>query len=104
MQEAYDWCNRYKVSGRQAELQQAWDLYYHIFKRIHKQLPTMTTLDLNYVAPALMRAQGLELAVPGTYIAGQPVVTIASFASKLQVISSKQRPRRLTIHGGEVWA
>ena len=43
----------------------------------------------------------MELAVPGTYIAGEPLVTIAAFAPTLAVISSKQRPRKLTIHGGD---
>lgn len=35
-----------------------------------------------------------------------PVVTIASFAPQLVVITSKQRPRKLTIHGsnGEDYA
>lgn len=27
-------------------LLQAWDLYYHVFRRIDKQLPSLTTLDL----------------------------------------------------------
>ena len=45
--------------------------------------------------------QQLELAVPGTYIAGEPVVTIAAFAPQLHVITSKQRPRKLTIHGSD---
>lgn len=49
----------------------------------------------------LPHSQGMELAVPGTYIAGEPLVTIAAFAPQLQVISSKQRPRKLTIHGGD---
>ena len=26
---------------------QAWDLYYHVFRRIDKQLPSLTTLDLH---------------------------------------------------------
>jgi FKBP12-rapamycin complex-associated protein len=30
-----------------------------------------------------------------------PVVTIASFAPELVVITSKQRPRKLTIHGSD---
>ncbi len=45
--------------------------------------------------------QGLELAVPGTYIVGEATVTIASFAPQLHVITSKQRPRKLTIHGSD---
>lgn len=36
---------------------QAWDLYYHVFKRINKQLHSLTTLELQYVSPALVRAQ-----------------------------------------------
>lgn len=39
--------------------------------------------------------------MPGTYLAGSPVVTIAAFAQQLVVITSKQRPRKLTIHGSD---
>ena len=39
--------------------------------------------------------------MPGTYIAGEPLVTIAAFAPQLHVITSKQRPRKLTIHGSD---
>lgn len=40
------------------------------------------------------------------YISDSPVVTIKSFAPQLEVITSKQRPRKLTIHGsnGEDYA
>lgn len=82
------------------------------------------------VSPELLECRNLELAVPGTYRAGKieltisqehlvinlscltkmyvhffisesPVVTIASFATQLVVITSKQRPRKLTIHGND---
>ena len=99
--EAHEWCNKYRVSRKDSELHQAWDLYYHVFKRINKQLPSLTTLQLQYVAPALVRAQNLELVVPGTYAAGEPVVPITSFVPTLHVITSKQRPRKLTINGGD---
>ncbi|GMP38639.1 hypothetical protein CsSME_00009804 [Camellia sinensis var. sinensis] len=84
----------------------AWDLYYHVFRRIDKQLQTLTTLDLQSVSPELLECRNLELAVPGTYRADSPVVTISSFAPQLVVITSKQRPRKLTIHGsnGEDYA
>lgn len=39
--------------------------------------------------------------MPGTYLAGEPVVTISAFAPQLHVITSKQRPRKLTIHGSD---
>ncbi|XP_042007638.1 serine/threonine-protein kinase TOR-like [Salvia splendens] len=99
--EAYECCMRYRRTGNDADLTQAWDLYYHVFRRIDKQLQTLTTLDLQSVSPELLECRDLKLAVPGTYIADSPVVTIASFAPQLVVITSKQRPRKLTIHGSD---
>ncbi|KAH9655476.1 serine/threonine-protein kinase TOR [Citrus sinensis] len=74
--EAYDCCMKYKRTGKDAELTQS-------------------------VSPELLECRNLELAVPGTYRADSPVVTIASFATQLVVITSKQRPRKLTIHGSD---
>ncbi|CAL9754588.1 unnamed protein product [Musa acuminata subsp. burmannicoides] len=101
LQEARDCCLKYKNTGKDAELTQAWDLYYHVFRRIDKQLPSLTTLDLQSVSPELLKCHDLELAVPGTYRADAPLVTIATFAPQLIVITSKQRPRKLTIHGSD---
>lgn len=91
-----------------------------MFKKIEKQLPQLATLDLQYVSPDLLKARNLELAVPGTYPifvsprsdsnvhclagtyqSGRPIITIVSFATKLMVISSKQRPRRLVLRGSD---
>ncbi|MCD7451124.1 hypothetical protein HAX54_009736 [Datura stramonium] len=44
--EAFECCMKYRRTGKDAELTQAWDLYYHVFRRIDKQLQTLTTLDL----------------------------------------------------------
>ncbi|ERM95810.1 serine/threonine-protein kinase TOR isoform X2 [Amborella trichopoda] len=101
LQEAYECCLKYGRTGKKAELTQAWDLYYHVFKRIDKQLPSLMTLDLQSVSPKLLNCCNLELAVPGTYRAGGPLITIARFAPQLVVITSKQRPRKLTIHGSD---
>ncbi|KAG6421928.1 hypothetical protein SASPL_118488 [Salvia splendens] len=74
--EAYECCMRYRRTGNDADLTQS-------------------------VSPELLECRDLKLAVPGTYIADSPVVTIASFAPQLVVITSKQRPRKLTIHGSD---
>lgn len=71
--------------GNSKDLNQAWDLYYHVFRRIVRQLPQLTTLELHYVSPNLLKCQNLELAVPGSYAPGQPVVRIAYFQSSLEV-------------------
>ncbi len=49
----------------ESDLNRAWDLYYHVFRRINKQLPQLTTLELQYVSPNLLHANNLQLAVPG---------------------------------------
>jgi len=41
------------------------------------------------------------LVCPGTYRSGEPIVRIGSFVPTLNVISSKQRPRKLTIMGSD---
>ncbi|KAJ3676103.1 hypothetical protein LUZ60_003515 [Juncus effusus] len=99
--DARECCLKYRTTGKTADITQAWDLYYHVFRRIDKQLPSLTTLDLQFVSPELLKCRNLELAVPGTYCADLPIVTIANFAPQLVVITSKQRPRKLTIHGSD---
>ncbi|KAJ3083694.1 phosphatidylinositol kinase- protein kinase tor1, partial [Quaeritorhiza haematococci] len=101
LQEALDWCKKYKRTLNQNDLNQAWDLYYIVFRKINRQLPQLTLLDLQYVSPKLLAARDLDLAVPGTYRSGEPVIKIASFVPTLTVITSKQRPRKLTIKGSD---
>lgn len=59
------------------------------------------SLDLTYVSPKLKDAKDLELAVPGTYQSGKPIIRILSFDHVLTVIPSKQRPRKMTLRGSD---
>ncbi|EPX74347.1 phosphatidylinositol kinase Tor2 [Schizosaccharomyces octosporus yFS286] len=99
--EARDCCIRFEQTGDISDLNQAWDLYYQVFKKIRKQLPQLTTLDLQYVSPKLLYVHDLDLAVPGTYVSGKPVIRIVKFYPTFNVITSKQRPRRLSIRGSD---
>ncbi|SHO77966.1 Similar to S.cerevisiae protein TOR1 (PIK-related protein kinase and rapamycin target) [Malassezia sympodialis ATCC 42132] len=103
LNEAREYVRRYRQHGEINDLNQAWDLYYHVFKRITKQLPASNSvqLALQYVSPKLLALRDLELAVPGTYVSGQPIVRITQFEPVVLVISSKQRPRRLKIKGSD---
>lgn len=83
----------------EAALNQAWDLYYTVFRRINKQLPAMTTLELDQCSPNLYNAKNLELSVPGTYNIDGSYVKIERFITNVQVITSKQRPRKIIIRG-----
>ncbi|KAI8680998.1 Non-specific serine/threonine protein kinase [Fusarium keratoplasticum] len=101
LKEAQDWCRQYETSQDVNDLNQAWDLYYQVFRRISRQLPQVTTLELTYCSPKLLNAKNLDLAVPGTYKSGQPIVRIMSFETTFSVINSKQRPRKLNINGSD---
>jgi FKBP12-rapamycin complex-associated protein len=104
--EAREWCRQYETSRDPTDISTAWDLYYQVFRRIGRQLPQMTSLELTYCSPKLLNARNLDLAVPGTYRSGAPIVRIISFGTTLSVINSKQRPRKLSIMGsdGETYA
>lgn len=101
LQEAREWCFTYRQSGDMGDLNQAWDLYYQVFRRIARQLPQLNNLELTYVSPRLLAARDLDLAVPGTYQSGRPIIRIVSFDSTFSVISSKQRPRKLSLKGSD---
>lgn len=82
-------------------MNKAWDIYYTVFRRINKQLPALTKLELSQCSPALSRAQGLELGVPGSYRVDGSYVKIERFIPSVQVITSKQRPRKITLRGSD---
>lgn len=99
LNEAKRWCTRYKMSANIRDLNQAWDLYYHVFRRISRQLPQLTQLELQYVSPKLLMCRDQELAVPGSYTPHGELNQISMVEPSLQVITSKQRPRKLSIRG-----
>ena len=97
--EAKRWCQRYHMSLNIRDLNQAWDLYYHVFRRISRQLPQLIQLELQYVSPKLLMSRDLELVVPGSYTPNSELIQISKVEPSLQVITSKQRPRKLMIKG-----
>ncbi|KAI2627651.1 FAT-domain-containing protein [Hypoxylon sp. NC1633] len=99
--EAREWCRQYETSNDINDLNQAWDLYYQVFRRIGRQLPQVSSLELAYCSPKLLGAKNLDLAVPGTYRSGAPIVRIISFDTTFSVINSKQRPRKLNTNGSD---
>jgi FKBP12-rapamycin complex-associated protein len=99
--EARHFCNLYRQTQEVGDLNQAWDLYYAVFRKIARQLPQLMSLDLRFVSPRLKDVHDLSLAVPGTYHSGKPVIRIVSFDPILTVIPSKQRPRKMALRGSD---
>lgn len=92
-------CESYRRTGNQKKIIAAWDLYFMVFKRMSVQLKQMAVLDLNYISPRLAKAENLEISIPGTYDPTGPLITISLIHNNLQVIPSKQRPRKIQMRG-----
>jgi len=85
-------------------LMQAWQIYYEIFQKIHKK-PPMSKIDLDHVSPALFGLCNSALYIPSDTAATTSsntdgsVVRIHSFSSRIDILTSKQRPRILNALG-----
>lgn len=99
---AWEATREYLKTNKTSAINAAWDLYGHVFRTIKRQLSQdFEKLHLKNVSPRLLAVDSLALAVPGTYAAKRPIVHIKSFNPILKVISSKQQPRKITIHGSD---
>ncbi len=101
LRQAHEWGVRCQRTRDRTDLNAAWDLYYHVFRKINKQAAKINALELGTVSPRLLDARELEVAVPGTYTPSEPIVRIRSFAPSMVVITSKQRPRKISLEGGD---
>ena len=99
--EALDWLEMFRKSRRTTDLHQAWEIYQIVFKRIKSQIKSFKKVELHHVSPALISAIGLRLAVPGTYKPFGTVISISGFSASIEVIPSKQRPRRMSMLGSD---
>jgi phosphatidylinositol kinase/protein kinase (PI-3 family) len=79
------------------------DIYYTVFRRVNKQLPLLNYArhDISNFSPALHRARSLELGVPGSYRVDGSYVNIEKFIPDIEIITSKQRPRKITLRGND---
>ena len=99
LEDAYELTLMFRNTKDRSYLNEAWNIYYNVFRKISKELPHLKTLQLQRVSPKLYNARDLELAVPGSYKIGKETIRIKEFDPTLSVIASKQRPRKLTITG-----
>jgi FKBP12-rapamycin complex-associated protein len=100
LNEARNCCNRFRHNKNPKELDIAWGNYNIVYGN-SKKLLKMTSLDMKNVSPKLKFRNELELAIPGTYEPNKPIVKIKSFCNNIQIIISKQRPRKLIIKGSD---
>eukprot|EP00475_Leptophrys_vorax_P026942 TRINITY_DN3834_c0_g2_i1.p1 TRINITY_DN3834_c0_g2~~TRINITY_DN3834_c0_g2_i1.p1 ORF type:complete len:1031 (-),score=234.09 TRINITY_DN3834_c0_g2_i1:66-3158(-) len=97
LQEAREWMQRYRITRQESCVNEAWKLYIPVYRKIDGNFRKVKEIQLQHTSPRLLQAKNLDLAVPGTYTASQEVIKISFFHSSLKVLSSKQRPRKLTL-------
>nr|QKE44369.1 FRB-ORK [Cloning vector pMSx228] len=59
LMEAQEWCRKYMKSGNVKDLLQAWDLYYHVFRRISKASGGGGSASKTEVRKLMQRLDGL---------------------------------------------
>ena len=102
LQMAGEWLGRFCQTREVVYLHQSWDLYQKVFKQISNQIKDFLKLELRHVSPALTRAKNLRLAVPGTYRThGDSLIHIRGFSPSVDIITSKERPRQMTVIGSD---
>lgn len=89
------------IEEAETALNKTWDIYYKVFRHINKQFPALTKLELSDCSPALSKLRSLELGIPGSYRVDGSYIRIQKFVRNVQVITSKQRPRKITLRGSD---
>jgi len=80
----------------------AWEVYSGVFRRIKGDLRGAgARVDLETVSPQLAHARDFEVVVPGTYTSRSSLVQLVLVASSVEVLKSKQRPRKLKLLGSD---
>eukprot|EP00826_Nyctotherus_ovalis_P038572 TRINITY_DN3621_c0_g1_i10.p1 TRINITY_DN3621_c0_g1~~TRINITY_DN3621_c0_g1_i10.p1 ORF type:complete len:740 (-),score=270.65 TRINITY_DN3621_c0_g1_i10:161-2380(-) len=102
LKQAESWIKKFLESKNELDLNQAWEIYYTVYKSVYDKVTEMQSLELRNMAPKLLALKGLDIVVPGLYKSGgAKLVTIAGFNPVLSVLPSKQHPRKLTMQGSD---
>lgn len=72
-----------------------------ILNELKFSLKEIKKISLEETSPLLMKTSNTHVCIPGFYSPNEPVVYISSFYNELDVINSKQRPKKLIIIGSD---
>ncbi|ESL06235.1 phosphatidylinositol kinase related TOR-like 1 [Trypanosoma rangeli SC58] len=83
-----------RVALQNNTLDQAWSLLKQVYVQLSKATGERRLL-MEDLSPTLGSISKSIVAVPGSFVLGQPLITIQKFHQRVFVMSSKQKPRRL---------
>ena len=96
----------YLKAPKKEGLEELWKICKEIYLVLKKDIEQTTFIDVPSVAPELAAVKDVNIAVPGTYKFGKPVTTISIVGRSMEVLRSKQHPKRLCLrgsNGNEYW-
>lgn len=96
---AEKWIRRYRVTKEDECLFQAWQLYIGVFHQLKPIINELTSISLPDASPLLCSLNNSELIVPGSFSYNNPLVGLMNVESKMTIMKSKQRPRRMALFG-----
>jgi FKBP12-rapamycin complex-associated protein len=86
----------YRHNRDDASLNALWHHFTTVFYGCRPLVRAMRSCEIADVSPYLAKLTPGEMFVPGTYTPGIPLVSIQAVCSKVSIIDSKQRPRKIS--------
>lgn len=82
-------------------LERLWKICRELFNILKNDIEQTTFVDVPSLSPDLANVSNLDIAVPGTYLIGRPLVTIRLVGRSMEILRSKQHPKRLCVKGSD---
>eukprot|EP00828_Plagiopyla_frontata_P014353 TRINITY_DN1886_c0_g1_i4.p1 TRINITY_DN1886_c0_g1~~TRINITY_DN1886_c0_g1_i4.p1 ORF type:complete len:612 (-),score=64.26 TRINITY_DN1886_c0_g1_i4:52-1887(-) len=94
------WLRQFEITKDETCLNQAFDLYYSMYRRISEQIKELKIVHLENVSPKLYQLKNCDISIPGVYnVQKRGIIRIAGFHAQLEALPSKQKPRKIKIYG-----
>ncbi|KEG11364.1 putative phosphatidylinositol 4-kinase [Trypanosoma grayi] len=91
---------RARTALQNKALDQAWPLLKQVYAQLNKATGERR-LQMEDLSPTLGGISKSIVAVPGTFVLGQPLITIQKFHHRVIVMPSKQKPRRFGLDASD---
>ncbi|CAC9541356.1 phosphatidylinositol 3-kinase-like protei [Leishmania infantum JPCM5] len=91
---------RAKVALEEAKTEEAWGFLRQVYAQLRRGV-LERRLYMSDVSPTLDGIQDSIVAVPGTFEHDKPLITILKFHSRVYVMPSKQKPRRIGLDASD---
>ena len=96
----------YLKNPKKETLEELWRQCKELFTIVKHRIDQTIFLDVPSVAPDLAKVKDIPIAVPGTYHFNKPLITISLVGRSMEVLRSKQHPKKLCVRGSngqEFW-